>query len=786
LFHINNISSMEQLVQERIEQRDRVAKATFELPDIQVSDRMKNISVLGLVADRSACGYYRIINPLHMLKMHGAKVNYASSHSLESFITHDVIVAPRQHGEEVYETYRFAGWENRLLVYEIDDDLDSVLPSSPAYITYHPGSPELKMISKFMKHSHGITTTTPEIARWYYQHNRNVSVIENYIDLSFRNWGADVQWDVDGLPIIRPNPINKPREWEGKTVIMYQGGTCWDAETEVLTTTGWIKAPLVTKEHEIATLNPDTDHLEYHKPSEVVSFDWNGDMHHYKNQQVDMLITPNHWTWSAKFGKNKSKAKFEKIQSQELFGNKFWAKKDCIWNQKSIDKIFIPGATKAIDTAEWVEFFGYWLGDGWTSKNQRQVGICQYKNNDILLRVEEILTKAGFTITKRPNEVLVCQKEFGNFMTQFGNALTKHIPFAFKNLSSSYLSILLNAYIQTDGNIEKSGRVRAWTSSPQLADDLTEVALKIGWAANVYTRPSKNGLIEGRVLKSSGPSHQINFLRSKVATNFLMPLVKEKDQSVVHYEGKVYCVTVKNHLVYTRRNGKACWTHNTHQEDMIQLGPEIKKVLEENDNVLFAMYVAVEMYAEFVHRFKLPEDKVTHVKATHFLEHPGGLHGADIQLAPIVACQFNMAKSHLKVLEGMAVGSAVVASHVGPYAKFVRRHPGSFLTVGTGAGCFRTWYEALTYLLKNPDELKRMQIAGRQLIYSQYCLEKNFHRWPESWIAIKERVDIGEVGPPDLPHPKDWYKSYGKAGRNDPCPCGSGEKYKSCCDGAFG
>jgi uncharacterized protein YecA (UPF0149 family) len=35
---------------------------------------------------------------------------------------------------------------------------------------------------------------------------------------------------------------------------------------------------------------------------------------------------------------------------------------------------------------------------------------------------------------------------------------------------------------------------------------------------------------------------------------------------------------------------------------------------------------------------------------------------------------------------------------------------------------------------------------------------------------------------PQLPPPVDPIKSKGESvGRNDPCPCGSGKKYKKCC-----
>jgi hypothetical protein len=207
------------------EEKYNIFNARNSLPDKVVSSRFKDLKVLGLVADTSACGYYRVINPLHSLKMHGADVTYSSFHSFDAFMRHDIIVAPRQHSPEVYEALRQAAWEGKLIIYEIDDDLNSVLPTSPAYNVYHPGSRELNMLPKIMHYCHGITTTTPEIARWYYQNNQNVAIVENFIDPGFRDWGMDVQYDLLGNPVVTLKDIQKPAEWEDKIVIMYSGGS---------------------------------------------------------------------------------------------------------------------------------------------------------------------------------------------------------------------------------------------------------------------------------------------------------------------------------------------------------------------------------------------------------------------------------------------------------------------------------------------------------------------------------------------------------------------------------
>ena len=146
-------------------QRQRVLHQERQFPTQQISNRFQGLKVLGAVADTSACGYYRIMNPLQLLKLHGAKVHYTSRPTVAMFMDYDIILAPRQHSPEVYEVMRMIQWESKTLIYELDDDLDAVLPSSPAYFTYFPGSPESFMIPKYIKHCHGMTTTTEDLEK---------------------------------------------------------------------------------------------------------------------------------------------------------------------------------------------------------------------------------------------------------------------------------------------------------------------------------------------------------------------------------------------------------------------------------------------------------------------------------------------------------------------------------------------------------------------------------------------------------------------------------------------
>lgn len=216
------------------QQRVRLSTPTRSLPTNVVSNTFAGLSVIGLVADNSACGYYRVINPLHLLGMHGASVYYSTRHSPDKMYQYDIIIAPRQHNPDIYELLRRAVWDGKKVIYEIDDDLDSVLPTSPAYLTYYPGSRELEMIPKFIRNSYGLTTTTPEIARWYYRHNVNVRVVENFIDYSLRDWGADVEFNVDGSPTIKLRQLTKPDNWQDKIVVMYSLGSTHQSDITLI------------------------------------------------------------------------------------------------------------------------------------------------------------------------------------------------------------------------------------------------------------------------------------------------------------------------------------------------------------------------------------------------------------------------------------------------------------------------------------------------------------------------------------------------------------------------
>ena len=92
---------------------------------------------------------------------------------------------------------------------------------------------------------------------------------------------------------------------------------CFDKETEVLTENGWKFFKDLSYEDKVATLNPETNNLEYETPTNIYSYDYDGKMYFLKNDKIDILVTPNHKHYVAKPDSDK----FEFETSTSLFGN---------------------------------------------------------------------------------------------------------------------------------------------------------------------------------------------------------------------------------------------------------------------------------------------------------------------------------------------------------------------------------------------------------------------------------------------------------------------------------
>ncbi len=108
-----------------------------------------------------------------------------------------------------------------------------------------------------------------------------------------------------------------------------------------------------------------------------------------------------------------------------------------------------------------------------------------------------------------------------------------------------------------------------------------------------------------------------------------------------------------------------------------------------------------------------------------FEKYPEALAGLDVGLAPLADTPFGRAKSWLKVLEGAAVGVAMISS---PLPEYMR------LGIGRFAEHPRAWKAVVRSLLTRPELRAEVAEHGRAMA-AEWTYEKQAVRWMEAWTA---------------------------------------------------
>jgi len=98
-----------------------------------------DLSVVALQADDAACGHYRIVYPMEFLKRGGARVEVTSGLSIQMLAPFDIILAQRQYHPAIFDMLQEVRRMGKTLIYEIDDNVHAVHPSSVAYKIYKTG-----------------------------------------------------------------------------------------------------------------------------------------------------------------------------------------------------------------------------------------------------------------------------------------------------------------------------------------------------------------------------------------------------------------------------------------------------------------------------------------------------------------------------------------------------------------------------------------------------------------------------------------------------------------------
>lgn len=393
-----------------------------------------------------------------------------------------------------------------------------------------------------------------------------------------------------------------------KALIEQESACLKSSDNELLSERGWIKFAELQEDDKIATLNPENDALEFHKPVFKTEYEFTGMMYNFKNVDVDVEVTDFHEMYvsnkSDKNGFHKVRAlnvfNINDINSETNFNSKYKGNvrfKTSIknWEGTAVDSVSIPYnehyskeiSYKVIPIDDWIEFIGYYLSEGHLRRRQKKynympcaVEITQLPKSKGYEKMQALFNRMPYHISlvgakNNRNTWNITNKKLAEFvLSECGERSDgKYIPTWMKNLPQEKLKLLLYSMMLGDGYFNvtgSSGSGYYHTVSKQLANDVQEIALKCGYVSKITTgdKPNKK------------PHHKtwyrVVIIRNEKALKGTerrsQPVVKPNHTSINWVDKeKVFCVEVPNHLFITRHNGKIAIHGNTYASSSIGL-----------------------------------------------------------------------------------------------------------------------------------------------------------------------------------------------------------------------
>jgi len=385
-------------------------------------------------------------------------------------------------------------------------------------------------------------------------------------------------------------------EREGPTRLVYKNPypmACFPIkDTEYLTSDGFKYLDDIDGSERVLSYNIETNTAEWVGILEKVRYEYEGEMHHYKNSTLDLLSTPNHKHLVGRHYKKNKKSyyKNELISSKDLISGKIseddvFYKSVENWNGNNNKKIIVEG--KNFKSEHFAKFMGWYLSEGHCSmrrskKNYKdgslmsQIVITQTKSHN-LNEIKSVL-KNTFpdrnVIRTKSSFVVNMDKSYDGFvkwLKKIGVCYEKYVPREILDMSKTNLGHFINAYISGDGHRRPyvfgkrggviDGQISITTTSKKILDGLSEVIIKLGHGVG-YSERDMNGINSYKKNGSKITSRRIRYdlrinkwKRSKY--------IKRYFKKIDNWKGVVGCLSLdKNNTLMIRRNKKYIWSGN--------------------------------------------------------------------------------------------------------------------------------------------------------------------------------------------------------------------------------
>lgn len=339
-------------------------------------------------------------------------------------------------------------------------------------------------------------------------------------------------YDIDTILSKKIQPL-------GIAVIVSGQHQCYDKDTEVLTDAGWKLFKNLGPYDKVAQVDQESMELSFARPSNHISYKYQGEMIQIKTKGYDLLITPNHRVLCESEWKFYTYKKFSKVVLAEELDKE--NHRLCLPKAPTSGKLDGQriGSIYGISGDHFCEFMGWYIADGSCNYRNGRKSVCITKSKargderDYLIA---FLKRANISFRTYENEKNIAIK--GDFLQkvfpllyELGKSRDKFVPRIIKQTTQHQIYLFLEAYERCDGHTYENARVHFASESTQLISDIQELLLYVGLCGTVQ------------------------YTEKRMETRNPYVLVTKDKISKVPYSGKVYCVTVPTGFLLVRRNG---------------------------------------------------------------------------------------------------------------------------------------------------------------------------------------------------------------------------------------
>ena len=325
-----------------------------------------------------------------------------------------------------------------------------------------------------------------------------------------------------------------------------RGNQCVTEDTEVLTPGGWKKYDELHVGDDIYTWHDNE--LRIQQVQRVNVNDYDGEMHHYSGRDVDFMVTPNHRVVHQK----------NNCDSWEIHLSSYLIDKKTPLTipvaSSKFDREDYPISDDMLALCTFVLTDGHLKqgGDGRRSRVQIYKSPKRWGNEEL----QDILARLGLEYQTRVIDscfggtVMAYELSADNSIevVRLLNDTKKLLPDWITKLSRRQAQLVIDLWAQLDGHTAENeyGRQKLQCDNMTIANQLQELCVIAGHGSTISTRLIGN---------------------NKTPTIYVIPFIRDKkslqNKRTVHYQGKVWCPTTEDGVVFFRRHGSVFVSGNS-------------------------------------------------------------------------------------------------------------------------------------------------------------------------------------------------------------------------------